>query len=172
MTLELALIEINIFIPPLLTSTPPIHRSSMSTYNRKSPFQGCRNIPSLCPLGIHTSPLEVIPKKNKPGKWHSIVDLSSPTCSSINNGISQKLSSLRYNSLDHLASMLNLIGLGSLIVKADIKEDYRMIPIHSHDQHLLGVQWNDYFYVDRMLPSASILLQRYSQWWQMDFNGY
>ena len=29
--LESALIEINIFIPPLLTSIPPIHRSSMST---------------------------------------------------------------------------------------------------------------------------------------------
>ena len=38
------------------------------------------------------------------------------------------------------------------MVKADIKEAYRMIPIHPHDQHLLGVQWNDYCYVDRMLP--------------------
>ena len=47
-----------------------------------------------------------------------------------------------------------------------------MISIHPHDQHLLGVRWNDYFYVERMLPSASILFQRYSQWWQMDFNGY
>ena len=143
----------------------------MSTWNRKSPFQGCRNIPSLCP-GIHTSPLGVIPKKNKPGKWHLIVDLSSPIGSSVNNRISQEPPSLRYISLDHLASMVNLIGRGALMVKADIKEDYRMIPIHSHDQHLLGVWWNDYFYVDRMLPSASILLQRYSQWWQMDFIGF
>ena len=56
------------------------------------------------------------------------------------------------------------------MVKADIKKDYRMIPIHPHVQHLLGVLWNDYFYVERMLPSASVLL--HSQWWQMDFNGY
>ena len=28
---------------------------------------------------IHISPLGIIPKKNKPGKWRLIVDLSSPT---------------------------------------------------------------------------------------------
>ena len=108
--------------------------------------------PSLCPPGIHTSPLGVIPKKNKPDKWHLIVDLSYPTGSNINDEISQELSSLSYTSLDNLVSMVNLIGRGALMVKADIKEAYRMIPIHPHDQHLLGVQWNDYCYVDRMLP--------------------
>ena len=27
-----------------------------------------------------------------------------------------------------------------------------MISIHPHDQHLLGVRWNDYCYVDRLFP--------------------
>ena len=27
-----------------------------------------------------------------------------------------------------------------------------MIPVHPHDQHLLGVRWKDSYYVDRMLP--------------------
>ena len=76
----------------------------------------------------------------------------SPTGSSINNGISQEHSSLRYTSLDHPASMVNLIGQGALMVRSDIKEAYRIIPIHTHDQYLLGVRWNDYFYTDRMLP--------------------
>ena len=40
------------------------------------------------PRGIHVSPLGLIPKKNKPGKWHLIVDLSSPSETSINDGIS------------------------------------------------------------------------------------
>ena len=39
---------------------------------------------------------------------------------------------------------------GSPLVKADIKEAYRMIPVH-HDQHLLRVRWNDSYYIDRML---------------------
>ena len=25
-----------------------------------------------------------------------------------------------------------------------------MIPMHPHDQHLLGVRWNDHYYIDRM----------------------
>ena len=27
-----------------------------------------------------------------------------------------------------------------------------MILIHPHNQHLLGVQWNDHYFIDRMLP--------------------
>ena len=33
-----------------------------------------------------------------------------------------------------------------------VKEAYRMIPVHPHDQHLLRVRWNDSYYVDRILP--------------------
>ena len=94
----------------------------------------------------------MIPKKNKPGKWPLIVDLSSPNGFSVNDGISQELSSIKYTSLDHLACLVNSVGRGALLVKADIKEAYRMIPIHPQDQHLLEVRWNDLYYVDRMLP--------------------
>ena len=81
-----------------------------------------------------------------------IVDLSSPAGFSVNDGISQELSSMKYTSLDHLAYLVNSVGRGALLVKADIKEAYRMIPIHPQDQHLLGVSWKDSYYVDRMLP--------------------
>ena len=39
-----------------------------------------------------------------------------------------------------------------MLVKADIKEGYRMIPIHPQDQRLLGVQWRGEVFIDRMLP--------------------
>ena len=29
-------------------------------------------------LGVHSSPIGIIPKKNKPNKWRLIVDLSAP----------------------------------------------------------------------------------------------
>ena len=93
-----------------------------------------------------------IPKKNKPGKWHLIVDLSSPKGFSINDGISPELSSVSYVSLDHLASLVTSVGRGAFLVKADIKEAYRMVPIHPNDQHLLGIWWEDSVYIDRMLP--------------------
>ena len=104
------------------------------------------------PPGIQISPLGVIPKKNKPGKWRLIVDLSSPSGFSVNDGISKELSSLHYTSVDHLATLVASVGRGALLVKADIKEAYRSIPVHPHDQQLLGVRWQDHCYVDRMLP--------------------
>jgi len=44
-------------------------------------------------LAIHCSPFGVIPKKNKPGKWRLILDLSTPTDHSVNNGIAKDRSS-------------------------------------------------------------------------------
>ena len=105
----------------------------------------------VSPPGIHTSPIGVIPKKNRPGKWRIIVDLSSPRGFSVNDGISSDLSSLACTSVDHLASLVLSCGRGALLVKADIKEAYRMVPIHPDDRHLLGVWWNGCVYIDRML---------------------
>ena len=103
------------------------------------------------PRGVHRSPLGLIPKKNKPGKWRLIVDLSSPEGSSINNGIDTDLSSLHYTSVDDLAALVVAEGKSSFIAKADIQEAYRMIPVHPDDQSLLGVSWNGAIYIDKVL---------------------
>ena len=73
---------------------------------------------------VHLSPLEIIPKKNKPGKWRLIVDLSSPEGENMNNGIDKNLSSLHYTSMDHLSALILVTGRGAWLVKADIKEAY------------------------------------------------
>ena len=95
----------------------------------------------ILPRGVHISPMGVIPKKNKPGKWRLIVDLSSPEGSSINDGVDVDRSSLSYASVDHLAALVVSSGRGCFLVKADIKEAYRMVPVLPQDQHLLGVKW-------------------------------
>ena len=94
----------------------------------------------------------MISKKNKLGKWRIIVDLSSPHGVSINDGIATDRSSLSYASVDHLVALAALKGRGCFLVKADIKEAYRMVPVHRQDQHLLGVQWESAVYIDKMLP--------------------
>ena len=43
---------------------------------------------------IHVSPFGIIPKKDKPGKWRLILDLSYPEGASVNSSISSELSSL------------------------------------------------------------------------------
>lgn len=108
-----------------------------------------------CPAdiqGVHVSPMGIIPKRNKPGKWRMIVDLSSPPGGSLNDGIGSEQSSLSYTTIDHLSTLILDVGKGAFLVKADIKEAYRMIPVHPEDQPLLGIRWNGRVYVDRVLP--------------------
>ena len=104
------------------------------------------------PSCVHTSPIGIIPKKNKPNKWHLIIDLLSPRGLSVNDGISTDLSSLCYTSVDHLCSIILSVGKGAQLVKADIKEAYRMAPVHPDDQPLLAVEWANRVYIDRALP--------------------
>ena len=81
-----------------------------------------------------------------------IVDLSSPEGSSVNEGIDTELAILSYASIDHLAALVAMEGKGSLLVKAIIKEAYRMIPIHPEDQNLLGMEWEGTVLIDKTLP--------------------
>ena len=57
-----------------------------------------------------------------------------------------------YVSIDHLSSLILSLGREALLIKADIKEAYWMVPIHPQDQWLLGVQWRGEIFIDRMLP--------------------
>jgi len=67
-------------------------------------------------------------------------------------GIDPVLASLAYSSVDHLAALVASLGRKAFLVKADVKEAYRMMPVHPYDQYLLGVQWEGSVYVDKVLP--------------------
>ena len=101
---------------------------------------------------VHISQIGAILKWNKPGKLRLIVDLLSPPGASVNDGISPDLSTVSYMSVDYLSSLVLSVGRGAFLVKTDIKEAYRMLPIHTHDQALLGVQWEGVTYTDLALP--------------------
>ena len=103
-------------------------------------------------LFIHCSPFGVIPKKNKPGKWRLILDLSAPEQHSVNDGISKDLCSLSYTSVDEVVASIITYGRGAMLAKMDIKQAYRNIPIHPSDRIYLGMQWNGSVYVDTVLP--------------------
>ena len=48
------------------------------------------------------------------------------------------------------------------MVKADIKEAYRMVPIYPQDQPLLGIMWQDPLYIDKTSPLACVQHQFFS----------
>ena len=101
---------------------------------------------------IHVSPLSLVPKQHQANKWRLVVDLSSPTEASVNDGIAQGLCSLKYASVDEAVSLIRQLGRGTKLVKIDIKDAYRIVPIHPDDYHLLGITWKGATYIDRALP--------------------
>lgn len=60
--------------------------------------------------GIHCSPIGVISKKNKLGKWRLIVDLPSLEGASINDEISKDMCSMLYTSVDVITEKVVLWG--------------------------------------------------------------
>lgn len=97
--------------------------------------------PSLGPPLLQISPFGVIPKKNRPDKWRLFVDLSSPAGQSVNGAISQGLCSVSYALLNQVVQLAQSLGRGALLVKLDLQETYRAVPVHPSDQHFLAVSW-------------------------------
>lgn len=61
--------------------------------------------------------------------------------------------------------------------KMDIKQAYRMVPVHPDDRHLLGMRWQGAVYVDKVLPfgprSAPLIFTAVADalQWMMEQNG-
>ena len=63
-------------------------------------------VPPFNPL--HCSPLGAVPKKD--GTHRIILDLSSPTGDSVNDGISKEQYSVKYSSLDDAVALVHALG--------------------------------------------------------------
>ena len=74
---------------------------------------------------------------------------SSPHSQSVYDGVSTELSSIQYSSIDEAAGIILSMGQATQLVKIDLKDAYRMVPVHPEDQHLLGISWGGAVYVDR-----------------------
>jgi hypothetical protein len=94
----------------------------------------------------------LVPKPHHLNKFLLIVDLCAPAGASVNDGISSDLCSLRYATVDNAVSMIQELGRGARLAKIDLKDAYRIVPVHPADYHLLGTTWDGHTYLDRALP--------------------
>ena len=99
---------------------------------------------------VHTSSFGVIPKSS--GGWRLILDLSSPEGRSVNDGIDDNLCSLSYVSIEDAARKIVALGPGCKLAKVDIRQAYRIVPVHPEDRLLLGMLWEGGLFVDTALP--------------------
>ena len=87
--------------------------------------------------GMQINRFGVIPKNHQPNKWRLIVDLSYPKGHSVNGGIPKSLCSLSYTSVDDTINQIIAIGPNTLLAKLDIKNAFRLLPVHPTDKHKL-----------------------------------
>ena len=99
---------------------------------------------------IITSSMAVIPKKAA-GKWRVIVDMSSPHGASVNDNLRRDLTHVAFSSVEDAAHLMHHLGPDTILAKLDIKEAYRLIPVHPNDRIFQGIQWQESIYIDCQL---------------------
>ena len=100
---------------------------------------------------LQCHPVGVVPKKHS-SEWRTIYHLSYPEGDSINDYIPRDPYALQYVRVDDAIHILQSLGPGSFMAKTDLKSAFRLIPVHPEDWHLLGIYWQQQYYVDLYLP--------------------
>ncbi|THU85554.1 hypothetical protein K435DRAFT_869171 [Dendrothele bispora CBS 962.96] len=119
--------------------------SQLSKGRLSSPFPS----PPFTPF--RTSPLGVVTRKHS-SKHRPINHLSWPRGTSVNDGIPDSEASIEYDMFACAARDLVASGPGSLMVKLDLEQAFRHIPIRSEDWPLLGYFWKNSFPSNDSLP--------------------
>ena len=122
-------------------------QKELEVYRLAGPFQSF----PLSPFWI--SPLGLVPKKIQ-GEFRLIHHFSFPTGFSANDGISSDHTSVKYATIDEAIQLIKSAGPGCFLAKTDVKNAFRIIPIHPDDYGLLGMQWRGLYYYDRCMPMA------------------
>ena len=115
---------------------------------------------------FQSSPLSLIPKPGRPGKYHMIQDLShlrgSSSTQSINARVSPDEFTAPYSTIPIVAALLSSLPPGSQGAVRDVAKAYCTIPVHPSQWHGLVVRLSEsHFAIDTTLcfsftPSAGI----------------
>lgn len=109
-----------------------------------------RIVPTSQSFPFISSPLGLVPKHD--GGFRRIHNLSHPGKESVNDNICDDYSSLKYSIIDDVLQMVRIAGQHCFILKRDIKDAFRNIPVAPHIQWLLGFEWRGVFYKETCLP--------------------
>jgi len=97
-----------------------------------------------------SSPLGLVPKGD--GGYRRIHHLSYPQGSSVNSHILEAASTIKYIKVTEIYKAILTAGRHCVIVKKDIKDAFRNVPVALNNQWLLGFSWNGQFYSETCLP--------------------
>lgn len=97
-----------------------------------------------------SSPLGLVPKAD--AGWRRIHHLSYPPGRSVNDGIPREFAKLVYDSRSDILNLVRKAGIGATLIKKDLKDAFRMVPVAPQERWLLGFQWEGQYYKENCLP--------------------
>ena len=108
------------------------------------------------PIPLHVSPLMVRDKQDS-SKKRTIMDLSWPKGASVNAHIQKDVYLgtqyvLNYPSIDSITDSLCKLGPAAKIYKVDISRAFRQIKIDPLDIDLLGLTFQNQYFIDKSVP--------------------
>ena len=98
---------------------------------------------------FQSSPLNIIPKPGKPGKYHLIQNLSYPNSPrpneppSINSQVDSALFPCKWGTFDTTCTLIQSLPQGSQGVMRDVAEAYRTVPLHPSQWPALVMRISD-----------------------------
>jgi len=120
--------------------------------------------PGELPEKFISSPLGLSPKHD--GTWRRIHNLSYPPETSVNDCIPGEWGSLHYTKIDAAIEAIQRVGPGAYLIKRDLADAFRHIPVHPDDWWLLGFSWHGRFWSDQFLPfglrTSPIIFDKFS----------
>ena len=101
------------------------------------------------------SPLS-LRQKNDGSGWRLLHDLSYPyDDTSVNQSIPEDFKHVTYSSVHDAINIIQRIGKGSYMAKADIASAFTLVPIHPDYHNLLGFKWQGNYYHHTTLPQGA-----------------
>jgi hypothetical protein len=104
----------------------------------------------LSTVPVVVSPLGLVPKHD--GGWRRIHDLSYHPGRSVNESIPDSASAIQYISIDNIFDLIRTSPRRCYIIKRDIKDAFRNIPVAPADRPLLAFRWDNKTYMECRLP--------------------
>lgn len=102
------------------------------------------------------SPLGVMPKR-EPGSFCIIHHLSFPKGGSLNDDIDGELCSVLYVTFEEAIIKIRSFGTGALLAKANIKSDFRLLPIFPAAFNSFGFYFDNCYFFDKCPPMGCFL---------------
>lgn len=97
----------------------------------------------------------MVPKSTL-GNSKEIVNLSSPTGSSVNDQSHRELTHVAYSSTEDAVLLMHALGPGTQLAKIDIKDSHCIIPVHPRERAVLAVSWEGGVYRNCQLPAFGL----------------